>query len=623
MKYWLITCSVITQIGLISCLLYPYETETREVKSLDGLWNFKISPENDMDAGFKEEWFKRDLSKDVDSIKMPVPSSYNDVTTNATIRDYVGWVWYQRTLHVPSRWLENDSRIVLHFGSVHYHAIIYVGEHKIGEHEGGHLPFQLELPHSAVGRINRLTVAVNNTLTPDTVPQGRLYYPNNTMRYPKGYKLYTHAFDYFDYAGINRPVFMFITNKIYIKDIHVSTDVDKGVGYVKYSLKLSDPSAKCVVRLYDYKDEQDHVVADANSCNGEMKVSNAQLWWPAGLCDKTPGHLYMFEIQVFAGEGSSLVDSYSMSVGIRKVSWTNKTLLINNQPVYLTGFGMHEDADIRGRGFDYATMTRDMNLIKWLGANSFRTSHYPYAEETIFEADAQGIMVILEAPACSLSGFGDKLYKRHKDYVHEMVAVFKNHPSVIMWSLANEPVSNSEQANYYFGNLSAAAKELDSTRPITFVGSQLLENETAIQHVDIIGVNRYRGWYTDSGLTDLISYQVENEMTAWHEKYNKPVIVTEYGAGAVSGLHTLPEAMWSEDYQAVTHQKHFLAFDKLRQEGKIAGEMMWNFIDFNTPQEYFRPGRCSKGLFTRERQPKQVAHVVRERYTSLAKCPSD
>nr|CAD7404711.1 unnamed protein product [Timema poppensis] len=105
-----------------------------------------------------------------------------------------------------------------------------------------------------------------------------------------------------------------------------------------------------------------------------------------------------------------------------------------------------------------------------------------------------------------------------------------------------------------------------------------------VQYMDIICVNRYRAWYSDPGRLDLISYQVERELTNWHDRFKKPVLVTEYGAGAISGMHVLPAVMWTEDYLMLTLKQHFPVFDKLRGEGFLLGEMIWNFADFQTPQ---------------------------------------
>lgn len=94
-----------------------------------------------------------------------------------------------------------------------------------------------------------------------------------------------------------------------------------------------------------------------------------------------------------------IVDVYRQPVGIRTITWTNTSLLINDRPIYFHGFGRHEDADIRGKGLDLPTIIRDHNLIKWVGGNAYRTSHYPYADEIMDMADQLGIMIIDECPS--------------------------------------------------------------------------------------------------------------------------------------------------------------------------------------------------------------------------------
>ncbi|KAG0716582.1 Beta-glucuronidase [Chionoecetes opilio] len=136
--------------------------------------------------------------------------------------------------------------------------------------------------------------------------------------------------------------------------------------------------------------------------------------------------------------------------------------------------------------------------------------------------------------------------------------------------------------------------------------------------LDVILVNRYYSWYGDTGHLEVIKQQTITEFTAWHALHNKPVMISEYGAGSVTGQHVDPAFTWSEEYQVELMVQNFDAFDELRKKGYFFGEHIWNFADFATPQEDFRPGACVKGLFTRARQPKMAAHIMRYRYWSLA-----
>jgi len=181
-----------------------------------------------MVKGFAEKWFSTNFEE---WIQMPVPSSYNDVTVNSTVRDFVGWAWYQHEFYPPKRWWKDEQRVVLRFGSVHYTALVWVNGKKACEHSGGHLPFEADVTWLLLyGTSNLLTVAVNNTLNLTTLPQGYVRHPSDTTRYPPGYVLFQHDFDFFNYAGIHRPVYLYTTPQIYIDDITVITDIDQNAG---------------------------------------------------------------------------------------------------------------------------------------------------------------------------------------------------------------------------------------------------------------------------------------------------------------------------------------------------------------------------------------------------------
>jgi len=126
-------------------------------------------------------------------------------------------------------------------------------------------------------------------------------------------------------------------------------------------------------------------------------------------------------------------------------------LHINGKPFYFRGFGRHEDWSIHGKGIDNANIVKDHNLVKWTGANSYRTSHYPYVEENMYLTDQLGIVVVDEVPAVALDGFGAELLENHKQAMREPVQREKNRPSVVMWSVGNEPQSQKKEADPYFG----------------------------------------------------------------------------------------------------------------------------------------------------------------------------
>ncbi|XP_057653720.1 beta-glucuronidase-like [Diorhabda carinulata] len=593
-------------------ILYPKNTETRQVVPLDGLWYFIAPNTTNPFIGFENHWYKRSL-KEVDYFElhlMPVPASYNDITTDKKIRDHVGLVWYDRSFFVPTSW--QSERVWLRFGSISYAAQVWVNGQLVMSHEIGHLPFVAEITDVVkFGKENLVTVACDNTLLSDTVPQGKV------EELISGRLDQTYTFDFFNYAGIDRPVYLYTTPKIYIDDITIATvAITETEALLEYNISiLGNSSQSCRVTVLDKNKKQVASSQDLNA-NGVIKVDNPILWWPY-LMDSNPGYQYTFQIEIF-DENSKLIDHYPITIGIRTLTWTNTSLLINNKPLYLHGFGRHEDSDIRGKGLDLPLVIRDHNLIKWVGANVYRTSHYPYAEEIMDVADELGIMIIDECPSVNTEIFTDTLLAKHKISLTELIKRDKNRPSVIIWSAANEPRTAQPAAKNYFKQIIEHIKTLDNSRPTTIVESQSAGVVESSRYVDIISFNRYNGWYHYEGDLDVITYYVIKEAQAWHDRFQKPVIMQEYGADTLEGLHFLPTFIWSEEYQVKLMSEHFKAFDYLRKQSFFIGEFLWNFADFKTAQTYTRVGGNKKGIFTRNRQPKLSAYHLRRRYWQLA-----
>ncbi|KAB5522439.1 hypothetical protein PHYPO_G00159550 [Pangasianodon hypophthalmus] len=621
---WLVNCVCLAAVWRL-CesvdrgMLFPQESLSREVKELNGLWTFRADFSPNRNQGFDQMWFKRPLAETGPVIDMPVPSSFNDITQNPKLRDFIGWVWYEKEAWIPQRWLQNkDTRIMLRVGSAHYYAVVWVNGFQVMEHEGGHLPFEANI--SDVLRMDtsmpcRITIAVNNTLNLHTLPPGTIQYMNDPTKYPAGYFVQETNFDFFNYAGIHRSVLLYTTPKTYIDDITVTTSFSDSTGFVNYNVTPGD-SAKSSVKV-TLTDKEGRCVATSDGALGVLKVPEVNLWWPY-LMHQNPGYLYSMEVKLTAESGD--VDYYTLPVGIRTVNVTSTQFLINSKPFYFHGVNKHEDADIRGKGFDWPLIVKDFNLMKWMGANSFRTSHYPYAEEILQMADRHGIVVIDECPGVGIKdkvSFDNTSLAHHLVVMKELVGRDKNHPSVVMWSVANEPAAELPPAGFYFKQLITYTKSLDPTRPVTFITNSNYAKDQGAPYVDVICVNSYFSWYHDSGHLEVISIQLHTQFDNWYRKYKKPIIQSEYGADAVAGLHTDPPTMFTEEYQKTVLQDYHKVFDQKRKEF-VVGELIWNFADFLTAQGITRVVGNKKGMFTRQRQPKAGAFLLKDRYWRIA-----
>lgn len=587
-------------------MLYPYESSAREVKSLDGVWSFCPDVKG---IGEKEEWYKKGLPN---KIHMPVPASYNDITTDSEIRDLVGEVWYEKTMTIPTTWI--NKRIVLRFGSVTHYGKVWVNGKFLMEHKGGYLPFEGELSDMVTpGETVRITVKVNNILDYQTLPPGELEILDDPYRYKEPIKVQRYFHDFYNYAGIHRPVKLYMTPKNYISDIKVDTQICGKDGLVYFEIEhCKEGSIKVEIK------DKGKIVGSACQSKGCITIENAHLW--------KPGASYLYQLVVTLNVEDKTVDIYQQNIGIRTVKVEGNKFLINGEPFYFKGFGKHEDMNIKGKGLDNVLWIKDFNLMEWIGANSFRTSHYPYAEEVLDWADEYGFVVIDESPAVGMTFFNeekkvfvpervnDKTKQHHIEVMTELISRDRNHPSVVMWSIANEPSSWEENARTYFKDIIDTVRKLDSHRPVTMVSYAFpygKRKDKVADLLDIVCINKYYSWYEDSGMLDVILYQAETELTLWYENYKKPIIVTEYGADAISGFHSTPAVMFTEEYQMEMVQRFNQVFDKL---DFVIGEHLWAFADFATKQGTTRVVGNRKGVFTRERNPKSIAFMLKNRW---------
>lgn len=592
-------------------MLYPKLSSSRALIDLSGIWDFKLDHGN----GFEENWAASPLQ---DPMTIAVPASYNDQKEGVAFRDHYGWVFYQRLVQIPHCLF--DERIVLRFGAVTQYAKVYWNGELVTEHKGGFLPFEVELSGKVKAEDNLITVAVDNKISFETLPVGSEAGGNmlggmipeipgvttKKQNYPN--------FDFFNYCGINRPVKIYTTPKSYIADITIAPAVNGTNAVVTYQIsKVGEGEVKLAVQ-----DESGETVATAQGDCGTFTIQNVHLWEPCNA--------YLYKVKVTFGE-----DCYTEPFGVRSVEVKGKQFLINGKPFYFKGFGKHEDSNYHGRGLDEVLNVKDISLMKWMGANSFRTSHYPYSEEMMYLCDREGIVVIDETPAVGVNlnfgaaGGGEKkdTFKilRTKDHHHEvvrsMIARDKNHPCVVMWSIANESDTTTfpDSAVEYYKPLYDLAHEADpQNRPVTIVGLQNdYSKDKTLPLMDVICLNRYYGWYVYGGDLDAAAQALELELRYW-DQLGKPMMLTEYGADTISGLHMATPTMFSEEYQVDFYKMTHSVTDKF---SSFIGEQVWNFADFATVQGIMRVEGNKKGIFTRDRRPKFAAHYLRERWTAI------
>ncbi len=555
-------------------MLYPKSNKYRDLYNLNGVWSFKTVDENYVpDEAIQGGG------------RMAVPASMNDIVTDQKIRDHVGKVVYEKTFSLPVR----ENRLYrLRIGAASHQSEVYLNGKLIGRGINGWFP--IDLPLEDLQEENRLSIVIDNRLSFQTLPPGKIQ---------NGKQIYNH--DFYNFTGIHRDVLVYSLPEKHIKDIVIKTVVNGD-----YSLIDVQIDSDCKQLVCKVKDKEGKVVAEGDA--GLLKINSPHTW--------SPENPYLYTLVA-----ESECDRYEERFGIRKVEVKGIQFLLNDKPVYFKGFGMHEDFFVLGKGNNAAVNLRNFELLKWINANSFRTSHYPYSEEIMDLADEYGMMVLDELPAVGMNWWdapnfapdklNDETKALHKELAKQLIARDKNHPCVVMFSVANEAATHEDASREYFSDVISVVRK-NSDLPVTTVEFTSFDAGCKVGDlVDVICLNRYYGWYYDTGDLSVVREQMGGEIEKWYNGFKKPIIITEFGADTVEGIHACPSEAFSEEYQTEYMEENCKTFDAYEY---CIGEHVWNFADFKTKQGTIRVRGNRKGVFTKERQPKMVARYLKDRW---------
>lgn len=610
-------------------MLFPVQNEFRNRLDLSGIWDFQPDPEA---RGEAAGW----ASTLPEPRPIAVPGSWNEQYED--LHGYLGLSWYLKRSWVPAGW--RGRRIFLRVGSANYLGTVYVNGVKAGSHEGGHLPFAFDIsPLLQWDAENVFAISVENELTPTRVPSGNL--PRSTMSLLAGSPATT--FDFYPFAGIHRPVVLYSLPEVAIDDVTVVTGFEgapaagaqvtpgerrgaTGTADVKVRLSAALSAGAAGIGAAGKAVLRDHsgaVVAEGSLKFDAAGVASIRLAIPGvrSWSDRDP-YLYDLDLRT---DG----DAYALKIGVRSIEVRGHEILLNGRPVRMNGYGRHEDFFASGKGLNLPLLVKDYHLMRWTGANAYRTSHYPYSEEEMQLADREGFLIIDEIPAVSLHFDNEEnmaaRLRMCRAQLDEMIARDKNHPAVVMWCVANEPMPRNlglagaagggeedpaaKPGKIFLENLIDHARILDPTRPVTIV-TVMGGPRSWMEKCDVVCMNRYWGWYVLGGQLDKALPALEAELDATYAQWKRPIIMTEFGADTMAGMHGLPDLMWTEEYQAAYLRGHL---EIAASKPYIAGMQVWNFADFAAVQSIARVGGLNmKGVFTRSRTPKMAAHVLRE-----------
>ncbi len=584
-------------------MLYPIQNNERSILDISGLWKFKADPTN---AGEHERWYEG-FDSDLD---VAVPGSWNEQLEEAGLLSYVGRAWFSKDFFL-SRELHN-KKLWLRVGSADYRAKAWVNGKFVGEHEFGFMPFEFQInDYVKCGETVQVIIMVDNELTHDSIPQGissDQYQIENRLReetFPPA------RFDFFPFGGIQRTVQIVSTPHAHLDTVKVKTHYSSGAGSVSVALTtIGIGAAKVVAQLKgDEEVTTAHAAVRMESSTVSFELAECRPW--------SPEDPFLYELTLQLVNGDRIIDEYSLPIGIREVKIEGNRLYLNGNEIYLKGFGRHEDFSVIGKGLFLPALVKDFQLLQWIGANSFRTSHYPYAEETMYYADRKGFLIIDEVPAVSLDfrQTNGKTLELHKQFVKRLFDRDMNHPSVVIWSLGNEPNLVGEDSymngsgRVYWKEVFDYARTLDDRPMVVPNCLRAGINDPVLEFSDIVCINRYYGWYEYPGRLGHGVAVLEKELDVLYEKYQKPIMMTEFGADTIPGMHSTSDQMFTEEFQEKLISMYIAA---LRSKEYVIGEHVWNFADFRTPQNLRRVVHNMKGVFTRARSPKLAAFTLKK-----------
>ena len=572
------------QVGLIA------NTDGRKTISLDGQWQAIVDP---YESGFYDYryqpsdngYFKNEKPKSKSDLieydfdksgSLKVPGDWN--TQSDQLFFYEGTIWYKKSFDYQRR---PNTRLFVYFGAANYQADVYLNGQKIGQHEGGFTPFNFEITNLVQNSGNFLIVKVDNKRRRDAVP--------------------TLMTDWWNYGGLTRNVKLVETPATFIHDYSIQLQQgsrDRIGGFVKLSGdKLNQ---RITVRIPESGISKSFTT-DRNGVAAIDFNAELKLW--------SPDNPKLYDVIIEAE-----TDRINDQIGFRSIETRGVEILLNGKPIFLRGVCIHEEAPFRGgRAYSREDAQTLLGWAKELGANFVRLAHYPHNEFMIREADRMGIMVWSEIPVYwTILWENPATLENARNQLSEMIARDKNRAAVVIWSVANEtPLSDARLS--FLRNLISHARSLDPTRLISAAmerhyidaTTQMIDDPLG-EYLDVLGCNEYVGWY--DGLPD------KADRLEWKSKYQKPLIMSEFGGDARYGHHGDALTRWTEEYQENLY-RHQLAM--LKRIPFLRGTSPWILMDFRSPrrplpniQDYWN----RKGLISNRGEKKKAFYVMQQWY---------
>ena len=580
----------------------------RKTTSLNGVWNYIVDPYENGYYDYRytpfdnygdpsksggyftnqkpvKPWDRVEYDFDL-SETMDVPGDWN--SQKEKLYYYEGTIWLKKSFDYTRA--ASGNRVFIHFGAANYQADVYVNGHKLGMHKGGFTPFNFEITELLKDRDNFLIVKVDNKRKKDEVP--------------------TVNTDWWNFGGLTRDVEIVEVPETFVRDYFVQLEKDSrriiagyiqldGPGKAKRKVELRIPEIKLKKKLKT--DDQGRA---------QLSISSKRIkYW-------SPENPKLYDVIIKSGD-----EEIHDQIGFRTIQTKGSDILLNGAAIFLKGISLHEENPLRG---GRAHSMEDAHLLlgwaKELGCNYVRLAHYPHNENMLHLADQMGMLVWEENPVYwTISWENEKTYSTAQQQLSEVISRDKNRASVIIWSMANEtPVSDARMD--FLKRLRDFTLEVDDTRLISAALEMHGEGEGGLtrkisdpfaEYVDVLSFNQYIGWY--DGLPE------KCDQIKWAIDQNKPVIISEFGGGALQGLHGDSLTIWTEEFQEHLYKESIEMIERIPQ---LRGATPWILVDFHSPRRVLpgiQDGWNRKGLIGSNGEKKKAFYILQNYYSNVPK----
>lgn len=567
----------------------------RPCSSLDGQWQIITDP---MEIGYYNHRYKpnpngffrnKKVSNKTELLeynfetgdRLNVPGDWN--SQNRELLWYEGTIWYKKDFAYAKK---ENKRVFLHFGAINYDAKVYLNGEKLGDHIGGFTPFGFEITDAVKNGDNFVVVKVNNTRRLEAIP--------------------TLNSDWWNYGGITRSVNIVEVPKTFIHDYFIQLgkgQSKQAEGYIRLS-GASTPH-RVTIAIPELKFEQIFRTDET----GYAKISFSrkfELW--------SPENPKQYKVVISAAD-----DNITDEIGFRTIETKGRDILLNGKSIFLRGVCIHEEAAFRGGRAHSAEDVRVLlGWAKEMGCNFVRLAHYTHNEHMIREAEKMGILVWAEIPLYwTIQWENPAVSENAKRQFFEMFHRDKNRAAIILWSIANETPMSDERLKF-LGTLAQYARSLDTTRLLTAAleyhidknnPNTVLIDDPLGKYLDVIGCNEYFGWYN--------TLPEKSGTLTWTTSHEKPLIMSEFGAGALAGFHGDKLDRWTEEYQEYFFTENI---GMLKKVPFLRGTTPWALMDFRSPRRLLsnvQDGYNRKGVISDQGKKKKAFYVIKDYYNEL------